>query len=194
VESKGFWRRSIHSEFRVWWLRLSSGILWNSKTQHFGNWSLKRPNRVGVSLPSTDRSIFRNIVFASCSESRTMDKVHKHNEFRIFLFSYSTSGTLPRVAVVLSGDWLNDIGVGVGVLLAADSQSTSTSGLSSTSLFLPARITRSPSQSSVFCWRHKIALTLIGLEPRLLHPYGYTWLGVDLSGLVPVGVPASTTT
>jgi hypothetical protein len=47
---------------------------------------------------------------------------------------YNTSATRPRVAVVLSGDWLNDI-----VTLR-----------SSTSLSLPARITRSPSQSSVF--------------------------------------------
>jgi hypothetical protein len=45
------------------------------------------------------------------------------------------------------------------------------------SLFLPTRLTRSPSQSSVFCWRPKIALTLKGLEPRLLHLYGYTWSG-----------------
>jgi hypothetical protein len=41
---------------------------------------------------------------------------------------YVTSGTRPRVAVALSGDWLNDI-----VTLR-----------SSTSLSLPARITRSP--------------------------------------------------
>jgi hypothetical protein len=59
---------------------------------------------------------------------------------------------------------------------------------SSTSLFSPARIARSPSKSWVFCWSHKIALTRIGLEPRLLHPYEYNWSGVDLSGLVPVGV------
>jgi hypothetical protein len=38
--------------------------------------------------------------------------------------------------------------------------------------FPQKRITRSPSQSSVFCWRHKIALALIGLEPWLLHPLG----------------------
>jgi hypothetical protein len=47
---------------------------------------------------------------------------------------YITSGTRPRVAVALSGNWLNDI-----VTLRC-----------STSLSLPARITRSPSQSSVF--------------------------------------------
>jgi hypothetical protein len=49
------------------------------------------------------------------------------------LYEY-TSGTRPRVAVGLSGDWLNDI-----VTLR-----------SSTSLSLPARITRSPSPANGF--------------------------------------------
>jgi hypothetical protein len=54
--------------------------------------------------------------------------------WNIYIYIY-TSGTWPRVAVALSGDWLNDI-----VTLC-----------SWTSLFLPARLTSSPSLSSVFC-------------------------------------------
>jgi hypothetical protein len=59
----------------------------------------------------------------------------------LWRYYINTSCTRPRVAVALSGDWLNDI-----VTLR-----------SSTSLFFPARIARSPSQSWVFCWRHNIA-------------------------------------
>jgi hypothetical protein len=64
------------------------------------------------------------------------------------LFYYQTSCTRPRVAVALSGDWLNDI-----VTLS-----------SSTSLSLPERIARSPSQSWVFCWRHTIYRDSFPLE------------------------------
>jgi hypothetical protein len=54
-------------------------------------------------------------------------------DFHVTFLEY-TSGTRPRVAVTLSGDWLNDI-----VTLR-----------SSTSLSLPARITRSPSPANGF--------------------------------------------
>jgi hypothetical protein len=45
---------------------------------------LKGPKGIGVSLPSHEelnRSNFRNVVFPSDLEYRTMDKVHKTSDF-----------------------------------------------------------------------------------------------------------------
>jgi hypothetical protein len=43
----------------------------------------KGPNGVGVFLPSNEdgyRPIFQNVLFSSCLEFRTMDKVHKPSD------------------------------------------------------------------------------------------------------------------
>jgi hypothetical protein len=68
--------------------RETSILLGPLERANLNHWTLrlalsKGPNRVGVSLTSPaerKRSSFRNIVFSSYLEYRTMDKVYEHSD------------------------------------------------------------------------------------------------------------------